>query len=86
MMKPGITFSWLGVYALAGLIGFLAGEGIYKILTTSFLRRGLDRLWRKKAKVVSEDAADHFDLMKDIAEKNKLRDSHFGLRMTFKRK
>jgi len=86
MNETGITFSWLGVYALSGLLGFLGGEGIYKILKTFLQRRCMGKTCFKKTKIVSEDAGGQFGMIKDIVDKNKFKPTNFDLRKDFQRK
>lgn len=76
----------LVAYILGGLLGFLVGEGIYKTLTASLPRRCLSKVWRKKTKIISEDAEKQFDPIKNIADKNRSKLTNFDLRMDFKRK
>jgi hypothetical protein len=64
MIDTGITFSWLGAYILAGLLGFLGGKVIDKLLGKN---------WYKKTKIIPEDEEGQFDLIKDIAEKNRFK-------------
>jgi hypothetical protein len=75
MNDTGITFSWHEADILGGLLGFMAGKVIDKIL-------GKD--WYKRTKIVSEDVEGQFDLTKDIADKHKFKITNFDLRKEFK--
>jgi len=73
MIDTGITFSWLGAYILAGLLGFLGGKVIDKILAVSLKRSWLGKTLYKKTDTVSEDTEGQFDLTKDISDKNRFK-------------
>ena len=85
MNEIGLTWSWLGAYALAGLLGFLGGKVIDKMLAAALRRRFLGTALRRPEKKISKDAEDPPDLMKDMAWKNNLKSSHFDLKKEFKR-
>jgi len=80
MIDTGITFSWLGAYILAGLLGFLGGKVIDKILAVSLKRSWLGKTLYKKTKIIPEDEEGQFDLTKDISDKNKFKLTNFDLR------
>ncbi len=82
----GITFGWLGAYALAGLLGFLGGRAIDQILAM-VLRRRLMRMRPSKKKIVprNKDKEEQIDLIKNMADKNKFERSHSDLKKELKR-
>ncbi len=86
-MTNGIEFnwSWLGAYALAGLLGFLGGKVIDKMLAAALKRRFLRTGLRRPARKTIEDTEEPFDLIKDMARKNKLKLSNFDLKRELKR-
>lgn len=81
-----ITLSWLVVYGLAGLLGFLGGKVVDKILAAALKRWFLGMDFHKTSKTVSEDAEEQFYLAKKIANKNKFKLTNFDLKKDFKRK
>ncbi len=87
MDETGITFSWLGAYVLAGLLGFLGGKAIDQILAVVLKRRLMGMGSSKKKKVVSRnrDIEGQLDLIKDMADKNKFKLSHCDLKKELKR-
>lgn len=86
MKNIGITWSWVGAYILGGLLGLVGGKAIDKILIPSFKRCFQGTNWYKKTKIASEDEEEQFDLIKDIADKNKFKLTNFDLRKDFQRK
>ncbi len=86
MDEIGITWSWLGAYALAGLLGFLGGKVIDKALAAALRRRFLlNTDLRRAARKTPKDTEESFDLIKDTAEKNKLKSSRVDLKRELKR-
>ncbi len=85
MNEIGITWSWLGAYALAGLLGFLGGNVIDRMLAAALKRRFLGTGLRRPAKKIPEDMEEPFDLIKDMARKNKFKLSNFDLKRELKR-
>ncbi len=87
MNETGITFSWLGAYVLAGLLGFLGGKAIDQILAVVLKRRLLGMGSNKKTKVASRDKEieEQLDLIKDMAGKNNFKLTHFDLKKELKR-
>jgi hypothetical protein len=87
MNETGITFSWLGAYALAGLLGFLGGKAIDQILAVALKRRLRVMGSNKKKKLVSsdEEIQEQLDLIKDMADKNNFKLTHFDLKKELKR-
>ncbi len=82
----GITFSWLGAYGLAGLLGFFGGKAIDKVLAVTLKRCLLGTRSKKKTKTVSVDREAQLELMREVAEKNKLKMTFFGLGKGIKNK
>ncbi len=85
MDEIGITWSWLGAYALAGFLGFLGGKVIDKMLAAVLRRRFLTVGLRRPARRISKDVEEPSDLIKEMAQKNKLKLSNRDLRREFKR-
>ncbi len=86
MDEIGITWGWVGAYALAGLLGFLGGKVIDKALAAALRRRFfLNTGLRRAARKIPKDTEEPFDLIKDMAQKNKLKSSRVDLKRELKR-
>lgn len=86
MNDTGITFTWLGAYCLAGLLGFLGGKVVDKILAAVLKRGWLGKTLNEKTDTVSEDPEEQYDLTKFMADQRKFKITNVDLRTDFKRK
>ncbi len=85
MDEIGITWSWLGAYGLAGLLGFFGGKVIDKILAAALSRRFLRTGLRRPSRKIPKDTEEPFDLIKGMTQKNNLKSSRVDLKRELKR-